>query len=148
MTTSVIPPVAALVIAGLFLTVRQVLLVAVVEGPSMEPSFLAGDLLLVLRRPRRRLEPGLVVLVALDGHTVKGSREQLQLKRIAAVGGRPPTKRTDPAPVVPVGSVYLLGDNPDWSRDSRHYGAVRTDVIVGVVIRKLRSIRTGSRRMM
>lgn len=32
---------------------------------------------------------------------------------------------------IPKGHVWLLGDNPNWSKDSRHFGAVPYGLIRG-----------------
>jgi hypothetical protein len=44
---------------------------------------------------------------------------------------------------VPQGHVWLLGDNPNHSRDSRHYGPVPSGLIIGKAVFRF-NIRTWS----
>ena len=90
----------------------------VVEGPSMEPAYHAGDRVLVNRLAYigRTPEPGDVVVLRdpeRDGH--------LLLKRVA----------TAPEPVPGPSHIYVLGDNAGMSRDSRSFGPVDRRLIVG-----------------
>jgi len=82
-----------------------------VQGDSMRPALEPGDRLLVLRLLRPR--PGDVVAVVdpRDG-------ERVMVKRVAAV---------DPDD----GRVTVLGDNPAASTDSRMFGPVRSDHVLG-----------------
>jgi signal peptidase I len=43
--------------------------------------------------------------------------------------------------VVPLGHVWLLGDNPDLSIDSRSYGPVKTENIRGQVLLTLNNLK-------
>ncbi|MFE4974160.1 S26 family signal peptidase [Kitasatospora sp. NPDC056651] len=59
------------------------------------------------------------------------------VKRLAALPGDPvpPSVRAVlPGGTVPGGHVVLLGDNPDFSTDSRVWGAVPARNVVGVVL--------------
>lgn len=90
----------------------------VVEGPSMEPAYRAGDRLLVNRLAylRRPPAPGEVVVLGdpeRPGH--------LLLKRIATA------PEADPGPSY----CYVLGDNAAASRDSRSFGPVPRRLVVG-----------------
>jgi len=80
-----------------------------VVGTSMEPALLPGDRLVVWRTPRACPDD---VVAATDprdpGRTL--------LKRVAAVDS---------------GGVTLLGDNPDESTDSRQFGPVPPELLVG-----------------
>jgi type IV secretory pathway protease TraF len=61
------------------------------------------------------------------------------VKRVGAVAGDPvPPGVAASGPDVPAGCVVLLGDNPAESADSRQYGCVPADRIIGVVLRHLR----------
>jgi len=81
-----------------------------VLGESMRPALEAGDRLLVVAlRPR----PGDVVAV-LDPR----DGERVIVKRVAAV---------DPGD----GGITVLGDNPAASTDSRTFGPVRPDHVLG-----------------
>lgn len=90
----------------------------VVDGPSMEPAYRAGDRLLVDRTAflRRPPAPGDVVVLRdpeRAGH--------LLLKRIAAA----PQQAPGPS------GYYVLGDNAAASRDSRSFGPVPRRAILG-----------------
>ncbi len=69
---------------------------------------------------------------------------QLLLKRVVAVAGdRIPPDWAEPdvhglgGELVPPGCAVVLGDNRPTSWDSRHYGFVPRERIVGVVVRHL-----------
>jgi len=81
-----------------------------VTGASMEPTVREGDWLLV-RRLRGIPKVGEVV-VALDPR----EPERLLVKRVTAIAGD---------------QVTLVGDQPDRSTDSRHFGALPSSAIVG-----------------
>ena len=123
---------------------------AVVDGRSMEPFFSRGSVVLVVRcayglrtpgssgtywlrwgRPR----PGDVVLAFPPE---SGKRV---VKRVTAVGPARETSASSGKPQgasnagLPAEEVFLLGDNPVESRDSREYGPVRIDRIAGKILR-------------
>ncbi|MEH1125393.1 S26 family signal peptidase [Micromonospora sp. CPCC 206061] len=118
-------------VAGLLLVVRAVLQVVGVQGDSMTPTYQHGDQLLVLRRGfRRRLRVGAVVVclpppgvIIPDGERV--ARSQLIVKRVAGL---------------PDGRLYVLGDAPQHSMDSRMFGPLTPDLVRGVVVRRLRGL--------
>ncbi|GAB3976598.1 S26 family signal peptidase [Plantactinospora veratri] len=128
-----------LIVAGSFvfvtlaiavLVARALLQVVGVNGDSMTPTYRDGDQLLVLRRGfRRRLRVGAVVVclpppgVRITSGDVDAAT-QLMVKRVAAL---------------PEGEVYVLGDAPRHSLDSRAFGALAPELVRGVVIRRLRS---------
>lgn len=91
----------------------------IVDGPSMEPAYRAGDRLLVHRLAYRRAAPRMGDVVVLRDPEL---RSRLLIKRIA------------PAPdgaVARPGESYVLGDNAAESRDSRHFGTVHHSLIIG-----------------
>jgi signal peptidase I len=108
--------------------------VVTVVGTSMLPTYQPGEITIVIR-PITGIKPGDVVLVNTDS-------EGSMLKRVAALPGQPiPNEYTyvvkkglqkSPA-VCPKDCVWLLGDNPKDSIDSRTYGAVPLSQIQGVV---------------
>jgi len=102
-----------------------------VEGRSMLPTYAPGDRVLVNRfayvnaRPR----PGDVVVVRLPGGEARTA-----VKRIAAAPG-------DSAPGPGGGALgpdewWVMGDNPDESTDSRHFGPLHRRDILGKVLLK------------
>lgn len=89
---------------------------ALVTGPSMAPSLRHGDHVLVWLRAPRRLAAGSVVLVELPG-------APMAVKRVTRV-------QTD-------GTVWVEGDNPIGSTDSRQLGALPPSRVRGVVVARL-----------
>jgi nickel-type superoxide dismutase maturation protease len=87
----------------------------VVVGSSMAPAFQPGDRLLLVRR-HRPLREGDVV--AFDDP--RGSGRRL-VKRVRVVRGD---------------SVYVVGDNPSSSTDSRAFGSVPASSIRHLVVRR------------
>ena len=85
-----------------------------VSGRSMEPTLTAGDRLLVLRT--RRLKAGDVVAMR-HPHDPR----RVIVKRAAAV------RR---------GEVVVRGDNPEASTDSRSFGPVANEAVLGKVVRR------------
>lgn len=142
--------VAAGALAGLtwLLWLRGQHLVVVVRGPSMVPTYRHGDRVLVRRCAGERLRTGQVVVVDLPPHIrpvpaglspEQALRQRRVIKRVAAVAGEPvPSAVRSVDRTVPPSCLVLLGDNPDGSGDSRQYGYVPTDAVVGRVLRRLR----------
>ena len=87
-----------------------------VRGPSMAPALRDGDQLLVSFGKRPASRPGAVVVVALPG-------TQLAVKRLV---------RVDEA-----GRVWVEGDNPFGSTDSRTLGALPPEALRGRVLLRL-----------
>ncbi|GAA1556441.1 S26 family signal peptidase [Actinomadura kijaniata] len=150
----------ALLAAGAVLWFRRHYLVATVRGRSMEPTYREGDQLLVRRAARPRAGQAVVVRAPdpplayePDGPLTPEEAnapeiepppaDRLLVKRAVAVAGDPvprddfPALRDTTEPVVPPGSLVVLGDNPSVSWDSREYGFVRPADYVGVVLRRL-----------
>lgn len=92
-----------------------------VAGPSMSPTLRHGDVVLVVWGARVRTG---------DLAVVRGP------------GGLPLVKR---AVRHEAGGWWVLGDNPDGSTDSRHFGVVAPDDVLGRVVRGLRPRRGFSR---
>ena len=91
----------------------------VVVGDSMAPTLLPGDRLLVARVPAGvALRPG--VLVAFpDPRHGPGGEAPLLVKRVTWSSG---------------GAVEVRGDNPAASTDSRSFGTVPRDAVIGVAV--------------
>jgi signal peptidase I len=108
-----------------------------VRGNSMWPTFKSGDRVLVssaywLIGPIRKND--IVV--------IRNKDDTLLLKRVYAMGGDTiPFKFvpedysvTNGKYVVPEGKLYLLGDNYPESEDSRHYGPISPEQVIGKVV--------------
>jgi len=122
----------------------------VVEGQSMEPNLISGQRLLVNKLAYRLGEPARGDIVVID--SPRGTSEKL-IKRIVGLpgetvelrGGRVYINgqlieetyhpavgmRPYPPTIIPPGYYFLLGDNRDHSGDSRVWGSVPRDLIVG-----------------
>lgn len=91
----------------------------IVEGSSMEPAFRTGDRVLVNRLAYRRREPRAGEVVVLYDPERRG---HVLLKRVADAPGGTALESS---------RVYVLGDNFAESRDSRSFGYVGRDAIIG-----------------
>ncbi|AZK96988.1 MULTISPECIES: signal peptidase I [Streptomyces] len=131
-------------------SLRRRYVAVTVRGPSMEPAFRPGDRVIVRRgaTPRR----GSVVVVeqpsgedrlrgvpsarpgpgraAVDGH-------RWVIKRVEAGPGDLRVTDSGETERIPPGCLYLLGDNPPFSVDSRQLGLFSADRVLGVVRRRI-----------
>ena len=104
----------------------------VVQDDSMRPTLTPGDRLLVDPSAYRRHPPQRGdVIVLVD----PADRRRWLVKRVAALPGDP-----FPAPGVPGDDarvpprhVFVLADEPDKGRDSRSFGPVPLDRVIGRV---------------
>jgi signal peptidase I len=139
--------VLSLLIAAFFMRLPEV------SGLSMEPHIQSGEFVLIntfayrLRRPKR----GDIVAFRHEGDDrevfikrvvgVPGDRIRIDRGRVYT-GGAPldepyvkePDDRSFGEVVVPANSVYVLGDNRANSEDSRFFGAVGDDRLIGRAI--------------
>ena len=113
---------------------------AVVEGRSMEPYVSRGSLVLVLKCAYGLRTPGgggtywLRWGSLVPGDTVLAYPPSTGTRVVKRVALEAPSDGVYPEG--PRGRpIYLLGDNPPESRDSRDYGPVGMDDIAGKVIR-------------
>jgi len=136
--------VLALLIAAFFVRLPQV------SGLSMEPHILSGEYVLIntfayrFARPRR----GEIVAFRHDGDArgvfikrvvgLPGDRVHIERGQVYLNGGKldePYVKHADdrsyPQTTVPPASVYVLGDNRAESEDSRFFGPVSDDRLIG-----------------
>jgi len=116
----------ALALAALFPATRFVAVGGVVAGGSMEPTLSPGDRVLVdlwtyRHRPPRIGEVALLV----------GPGDELLVKRIARTPGETAALG---ASVRGDGRVWVVGDNPEMSEDSRNFGPVPRERIRGRVV--------------
>jgi signal peptidase I len=153
---------ACLVLGGAIFLLRQSVCLVTVIGTSMTPRLAHGDRVLVFRwYPTRRLHQGhVVVLTTNKTHTAHNPEHRFwYVKRIVALGSDTFTQETAPyphmetnAPIhnaahvdeagrwhwhVPPGHVFVCGDNRQQSIDSRLWGPIPLQQIIGVVFAKL-----------
>jgi signal peptidase I len=157
-------PGAAILGAALLALLTKAFIIdaAVVDGRSMLPTLEPGSIVLMLRCAYglpSPLGPGYLVMWSLprrgDVVAAASPRDGLPIvKRVAAVGpaalaveaGRllgpgldsplsaEQAQRLGNAPGLPARSVFLLGDNPPESLDSRDYGSVPIEALSGRVL--------------
>lgn len=137
---------------------RSVFLVVTIRDSSMEPCLYEGDqVLLVKHWPEKWLRKADIVVVKLadlswresgllhSGWVVKRIAylpgESLGFKsgsNIVSVGGSVKQPLRDRESIIlPPHHFYLLGDNAEYSRDSRTWGSIHYQRIVGIVILRL-----------
>ena len=104
-----------LLVVGLAASIRIFLRVGITAGPSMEPTLHTGDIILVARW----IEPKEGDIVAARAPGIR----QIVCKRVAGIQGD---------------EYYLLGDNSSNSYDSRDFGLVSRDDIIGVSVLEIR----------
>jgi signal peptidase I len=125
-------------LAAWALVLRSRLLVVTVHGVSMEPTYHAGDRLLVRRARLDRVRAGQVVVVQGNSATPGDPTGGRMVKRAVAVPGDPvPPQIPVPGPRVPVDSLLVLGDNLARSNDSRRLGYLPAHALIGVVVRPI-----------
>lgn len=107
--------------------------VVCLKGPSMLPTISdAGDVVIMDKTSTTffktpQLHSGDVVIAV----TPHGKRV---CKRVSGMEGDAVTDERGKKTLVPPGHVWLLGDNPPRSNDSRSYGAVPLDNVKGKVV--------------
>jgi signal peptidase I len=137
-------PAAMLVVVAWFL--RRTFVLVHVTGQSMEPTLWEGDRVLVRRVRLEAVPSGGLVVFALP---VLGPRDTVEwtattpggprwmVKRAAGVPGDAlPEGHRGPA-TVPPRTLFVLGDNPAVSTDSRRIGCVPASHLLGLVVRRL-----------
>jgi len=120
---------------------RSTLLRITVDGHSMEPTLGHGRRVLFRRTGPAAVRAGAVVILELPAiGAPDGAPGRWIVKRVAAGPGEPLPPAVAAAPGappdgrVPAGHIAVLGDNPDASVDSRHYGPVPLDRVLGVAV--------------
>ena len=99
----------------------------VVKGRSMEPTLIDGQLIIIGKcRPffnRSTLNRGDVIVFTMDGETL--------VKRVGFIGG----DKTPDGRILPKGFLYVVGDNPPMSEDSRAFGPIAITQVIGRVLK-------------
>lgn len=117
-----------------------------VEGSSMEPTFQHGDCVAVRRTPPFKASSGDVVVVERPYSGKPWGRPSVQIgdghqwiiKRVRAISGEPVPEGIPVADlIVPAGQLILLGDNVNYSHDSRVMGYYPTERLLGGVVRRI-----------
>jgi signal peptidase I len=137
------------VIAGVLAIARRRLVIVQVTGPSMLPVYRSGDRVLIRRVASSKLRRGQVVVFqpALGGRWRTGPLSAPEdskwlIKRVAALPGDPVPPAVTHAvnapegALVPEGRLVVIGDGP-MSADSRNWGYLPADRVLGVVVRRL-----------
>ncbi len=140
-------PLGLLTVGGLTTgLLRRMLMITVVSGPSMAPTFADGQRLLV-RRGQRFHRHDVVVFSAAEW-MVKSESPTLVKRVVAMPGDAVPVnmKTAVSDKFVPVGMFLVQGDNPD-SLDSRRHGYARVSSVYGVVLRPLASAGKSARSL-
>lgn len=139
-----------LLVLFVFCALMQHVWIGQVQGASMRPTYQDGQFILLLRG--KEYNRGDVVGVEYSA----GEEKTTLLKRIIAIGGDVVSckygqlyvngqkvsesdhtvgKTSDiTAQTIPDGSVYLLGDNREHSMDSRSFGCMSCEDIIGKVV--------------
>lgn len=136
------------IIIGVIILIRiYVLTTTEVVGPSMEPNLLDGNILLVDQitakfNDYKRFDvivfeqsPSYLIkrVIGLPGETIEYKDNQLYIdNEVAEVDFKMNGATENFGPViVPENSYYVLGDNRIDSKDSRAYGSIAKEKIVG-----------------
>jgi signal peptidase I len=121
----------SVVAAAAILLLRKRIVVVTVEGTSMAPTLAPADRVIVYRIALSRLKAGQIAVV--DRPYLEAGqwrwwpdrgRHGWLIKRIASV--------------LPNGDVIVLGDNADASADSRRFGPVPAERVLGIAPRSRR----------
>jgi signal peptidase I len=129
----------AFAVTGAVLLMRSRYGVIVVQGSSMLPTYRGGELVLV-RKGRRAIRLGDAVVFRTPGDVKGSGSPSWIIKRVVAVdGGQIAEGHRDRAGtcLVPPQCIWVVGDSLQASWDSRHFGPVQSESVLGVAVRKL-----------
>lgn len=119
---------------------RRRLILVTVRGSSMAPTLVDGQLVVVRRQPGNRVRAGRIVVVNHPDATGDYPPDSgWMIKRCVAAYGDPvPTDLTRQCPApdgrIPPGKIVLRSDEPSHLNDSRRFGFIPADTVLGVVL--------------
>lgn len=143
------------IIVGLILTIKYVVSLEQVVGPSMQPNYRSGDLLVLNKISYRFRNPRLFEVVVISNDETK-----YMIKRIIGLPGDHIAYKDNKLyingevtkeyfdiegvtndfslseleyDVIPDNYYFVMGDNRENSLDSRYYGLIKKDQILGKV---------------
>lgn len=143
------------IIVGVILTIKYVVSFQQVVGPSMQPNYKSGDLLLLNKISYRFRNPRMFEVVVISNDETK-----YMIKRIIGlpgdsieykdnklyINGEVTNEYFDTEgitndfslseleyDVIPDNYYFVMGDNRENSLDSRYYGLIKKDQILGKV---------------
>lgn len=127
--------IALLALAG----VRTCLIVVTIQGQSMLPALNEGDRVLALRHFMRSwIRTGRIVLVNPSGEGWgEQARPVLQIKRVVALEGERAASLAGEACQIPPCHLFVCGDNRQHSIDSRIWGPLPLQSVIGLLLLKL-----------
>ncbi|KAK9869961.1 hypothetical protein WA026_006059 [Henosepilachna vigintioctopunctata] len=104
------------------------------SGPSMEPSIISNDIILTEHiTPRfRQIKRGDIVIAKCPYNP-----QQNICKRVRGLPGDKIYTNFGRTEIVPIGHMWLEGDNSSNSTDSRNYGAVPEGLIRSRAVMKI-----------
>lgn len=102
-----------------------------IVGHSMHPALANGDYAII--RCRRQGSDGLPPVGSIVVFHDDGSGREFVKRVIAVAGDLIPGSQAK----VPVGTFWVLGDNPAWSTDSRLLGPIHVANLVGTVVARI-----------
>ncbi|MDD2469775.1 MAG: signal peptidase I [Bacilli bacterium] len=137
-----------IIIVGIIILIRiYVLTTTEVVGNSMEPNLNDGNILLVEQITQRfsdynrfdvivfERSPSYLIkrIIGLPGETIKYEDNKLYINDKLVIGDFEVKGNTDDfGPVtIPDNSYFVLGDNREDSKDSRTFGAIKRNKIIG-----------------
>ncbi|MCI8556580.1 MAG: signal peptidase I [Lachnospiraceae bacterium] len=119
---------SVILVGAIYVLLHYIIGIAFVSGSSMEPTLLDGELVVFYRLDKEYRKDDIVIIQCEDGIQY--------VKRIAACGNEQveiSEEGVETSYEVPAGTYFVLGDNQADSIDSRMFGAVKQEEIVGRV---------------